>query len=110
VIERLHELAEQLPDELDSVRAFCDASSDASPTSSTASCSVTPTPNRPRVREDTRGQLPNPARPASTLTSTLRASHFPDTPPQTLQPRQAKSTGHREAPLTRRVLHVDHGL
>ena len=38
-----------------------------------------------RAREDTRGRLLTPARPAHTPTPALRRSHFPDPPPATLR-------------------------
>ena len=40
-----------------------------------------------QAREDTRGRLCRPARPAETPHLTLRTSHFPDPPAATLQPR-----------------------
>jgi len=43
--------------------------------------------NRPeQAREDTRGRLYRPARPAQTPQLTLRTSHFPDLPTATIQP------------------------
>jgi hypothetical protein len=41
---------------------------------------------RRRAREDTRGRLLAPARPASTPAPALRRSHFPDPPQTTLRP------------------------
>lgn len=64
----------------------------ACPTSSTSNCPPTapigPTGPPRRAREDTRGRLLAPARPASTPTPALRRSHFPDPPDQRLQPPQ----------------------
>src|SRR5665213_636158 len=51
---------------------------------STDNCSPTRYARVRQVREDTRGRLQAPARPTQTPTSTLRRSHFPDPPANTL--------------------------
>lgn len=53
----------------------CAASSDASPTPSTSSSSLTPPPQLERILEGTAGRLSNPARSACPRTSTHRISH-----------------------------------
>ena len=80
----------------------CAASNDGYPTSSTDNSATTQTTDRRQAREDTRGRLCRPARPAQTPHLTLRTSHFPDLPTATIQPNthRALDTERRLAPTT----------
>src|SRR5680860_1744863 len=89
----------------------CAASSDGSPTSSTASSS--PMPNEQpslhqlmqsaRAREGTAGRLKNPARSTCPRTSTLRISHFPDPHNRRYNPPRRSGRPRRGRPLSRPV-------
>jgi transposase len=82
------------------------ASSEGSPTRSTASCSrthnVPPAATLARAREGTAGRLFNPARSTCTRTSTLRISHFPDPRTRRYARHRQPGRGHSRPPVDNR--------